>query len=59
MITAKRDSYIDFMRSIGLILIIGVHVAAPTWYVVARSFDVPLMVFVSMLCVKPLNGGGI
>lgn len=57
MITAKRDSYIDFMRSIGLILIIGVHVAAPTWYVVARSFDVPLMVFVSMLCVKPLNGG--
>lgn len=53
----ERDYYIDFLRAIGLILLIGVHVDAPDWYVPLRSFDVPLMVFVSVLCYKPLRGG--
>lgn len=53
----ERDHYIDFLRAIGLILLIGVHVDAPDWYVPLRSFDVPLMVFVSALCYKPQGGG--
>ncbi len=45
------------MRALGLILLIGVHVNAPDWYVAVRSFDVPLMVFISAMCYKPLRGG--
>ncbi|MCM1140744.1 MAG: acyltransferase [Muribaculum sp.] len=54
---SQREPYIDFLRSLGLILLIGVHVNAPEWYVPLRSFDVPLMVFVSALCYKSLGGG--
>ena len=53
----ERDPYIDILRAIGLILLIGVHVNAPTWYIPMRSFDVPLMVFISAMCYKPLRGG--
>ncbi len=53
----ERNLYIDFMRALGLILLIGVHVNAPDWYVAVRSFDVPLMVFISAMCYKPLRGG--
>lgn len=53
----QRDSYVDFLRALGLILLIGVHVAAPEWYVKMRSFDVPLMVVVSAMCYRPLSGG--
>ncbi len=53
----ERDVYVDFLRALGLILLIGVHVNAPYWYVPIRSFDVPLMVFVSAMCYKPLRGG--
>lgn len=53
----KRDAYIDFLRALGLILLIGVHVAAPDWYVSVRAFDVPLMVFVSAMCYNSLRGG--
>ena len=52
-----RDRYIDFLRAIGLLLLIGVHVNAPEWYKPLRSFDVPLMVFISAVCYKPLRGG--
>ena len=52
-----RDGYIDFLRAIGLLLLIGVHVNAPEWYKPLRSFDVPLMVFISAVCYKPLRGG--
>ena len=52
-----RDDYIDFLRALGLLLLIGVHVNAPEWYKPLRSFDVPLMVFISSLCYKPLRGG--
>lgn len=48
---------VDFLRALGLILLIGVHVHAPEWYVSLRSFDVPLMVFVSAMCYKPIRGG--
>lgn len=59
MITSEqqRDSYVDFLRALGLFLLIGVHVAAPEWYVKMRSFDVPLMVVVSAICYRPLSGG--
>lgn len=53
----QRETYIDFLRTIGLILLIGVHVNAPEWYVPMRSFDVPLMVFVSSICYRPLKNG--
>lgn len=46
----KRNPYIDFLRSLGLLLLIGVHVNAPNWYINFRCFDVSLMVFVSGLC---------
>lgn len=52
-----REPYIDFMRALGLILLVGVHVNAPEWYVPMRSFDVPLMVVVSAICYKSLRGG--
>lgn len=55
--TTCRDGYVDFLRALGLLLLIGVHVNAPEWYKPLRSFDVPLMVFISSLCYKPLRGG--
>lgn len=54
---SPREVYIDFLRALGLIFLIGVHLNAPEWYKPLRSFDVPLMVFVSSLCYKPLMGG--
>lgn len=48
-INDKRDFYIDFMRFLGLSLIILVHVGCPDWLKQVRCFDVPLMVFVSGL----------
>lgn len=56
----ERDSYIDFLRSIGLILVILAHVSAPNFLAQLRNFDVPLMVFVSGLSYsgKQINGNG-
>lgn len=51
----NRDVFIDYLRTLGLILLIGVHVYAPEWYISFRTFDVPLMAFVSALCYKPHN----
>lgn len=45
-----RDSYIDFLRFGGLVLIFLAHVNSPNIIYQLRSFDVPLMVFVSGLC---------
>lgn len=42
----QRDLYIDFLRFIGISLIILAHVEAPSGITQFRSFDVPLMVFV-------------
>lgn len=45
----ERYNYIDFLRFIGLTLIILAHVQAPHTITQIRCFDVPLMVFVSGL----------
>src|SRR5574344_2193100 len=46
----QRDNYIDFLRFIGLSLMIMAHVNPPNGLFQLRCFDVPLMVFVSGLC---------
>lgn len=45
-----RDGYIDFLRFLGVTLVMIAHVNAPFMVNQVRSFDVPLMVFVSGLC---------
>lgn len=45
-----RDGYIDFLRFLGVTLVMVAHVNAPFLVNQVRSFDVPLMVFVSGLC---------
>lgn len=45
----KRDLYIDFLRFLGLSLIILVHVNPSVYIIQVRCFDVPLMLFVSGL----------
>lgn len=50
-----RDKSIDLLRSLGLILVILVHCSAPYSLQQIRSFDVPLMVFVSALTFKPIG----
>lgn len=44
-----RNVHIDVLRFIGISCIILAHVAAPNWIYQWRTFDVPLMVFVSGL----------
>ena len=44
-----RDLRIDFLRFLGLSLVILAHIQAPFTLTQIRSFDVPLMVFVSGL----------
>lgn len=51
-----RDEYVDFLRSLGLLLLIIAHTRAPQWLTNIRTFDVPLMVFISALCYKSLRG---
>lgn len=46
----KRNFEIDFLRCIGLIGILLSHSKCPIVLMQLRSFDVPLMVFVSALC---------
>lgn len=57
LIQGGRNAYIDFLRSLGLICLIVVHTYPPVWLKVFRSFDVPLMVFVSALCFYPSSMG--
>lgn len=42
---------------IGLICLISVHTSPPDWIKEFRSFDVPLMVFISAMCFKMPYGG--
>lgn len=49
MTDSKRIPYIDFLRFIGITLIILAHVNAPDILIQIRCFDVPLMLFVSGL----------
>lgn len=53
----RRDCYIDFLRAIGLLLLIVAHTNPPLWLKIARCFDVPLMVFVSAICYHPVKEG--
>lgn len=51
----SRDVQIDILRSIGLILIILAHVSPPSFIFQVRTFDVPLMIFVSALSFRITN----
>lgn len=55
-IEPQRDQYVDFLRGLGLLMLIVAHCWAPSWINRLRGFDVPLMVFVSAICYKPLMG---
>ena len=44
-----RIAYIDFLKFVGLTGIIIAHVGSPKWMMMARSFDVPLMVILSSI----------
>ena len=52
MQNSNRLVYVDYLKVIGLLLIILAHVNAPDWLMQLRSFDVPLMVFVSAYLAK-------
>lgn len=43
----KRYIYIDYLKVLGLLLVILAHVSCPTYLMQLRSFDVPLLVFIS------------
>lgn len=43
----KRLIYIDYLKVLGLFLVILAHVNCPNWLMQIRSFDVPLLVFLS------------
>lgn len=43
----SRINYIDFLKFVGLTGIIIAHVGSPSWLMMLRSFDVPLMVILS------------
>lgn len=57
MVHEARNPYIDFLRGFGLLLLVVAHTYSPEWLFQIRTFDVPLMVFVSGMCYKPLRGG--
>lgn len=57
MLLEARNPYIDFLRGFGLLLLVVAHTYSPEWLFQIRTFDVPLMVFVSGICYKPLRGG--
>ena len=46
----SRNSNVDFLRALGLLLIILAHVNAPDIIKQIRCFDVPMMLFISGLC---------
>jgi len=45
----ERDNYIDFLRFVGITMIVLAHVNSPLAIAQIRCFDVPLMLFVSGL----------
>jgi fucose 4-O-acetylase-like acetyltransferase len=55
-VVQPRDTYVDFLRALGLLLIFVAHTQAPDILARIRTFDVPLMVFISGLCVN-FRGG--
>lgn len=55
--TSSRNLNIDFMRFIGLLLVILAHVQSPHWLHEIRCFDVPMMLFCSGLTCKGKSFG--
>lgn len=55
--STTQNSYIDFLRGFGLLLLFIAHTYSPEWLSNVRMFDVPLMVTISAMCYKPLRGG--
>lgn len=49
---SKRIGYIDFLKTVGLLLLILAHVDAPSFLLQFRCFDVPLMVILSGILAK-------
>lgn len=52
-----RDCYLDFLRGLGLLLLVVAHTSPAPLFHTLRTFDVPLMVVVSAVCFKSLRGG--
>lgn len=53
----KRYIYIDYLKVLGLLLVMLAHVNCPSPLMQVRSFDVPLLVFVSgFLASKSYSG---
>lgn len=48
----RRIGYIDFLKTLGLLLLILAHVDAPAFILQLRCFDVPLMVILSGILAK-------
>ena len=53
-----RDFRIDFLRGCALLLLVVAHTSAPSWLAATRTFDVPLMVFLSAMCLKGTDSYG-
>lgn len=47
MIILNRIYFIDYLKVLGLLLVILAHVQAPDFIMQVRSFDVTLLVFIS------------
>jgi len=45
--SVKRFYYLDFLKTVGLLLIILAHASPPAWLFAIRTFDVPMMVILS------------
>jgi hypothetical protein len=50
----SRNYTVDFMRTVGTLLIILAHVESPEWIKALRSFDVILLVMISGMMIKPI-----
>lgn len=47
-----RDTYIDLLRAIGLLLIVMAHTWPPAWMAASRPFVVPMLVMISAACYR-------
>ena len=56
--TKNRFAHIDRLKVLGLLLVILAHVDLPAWLAQIRSFDVPLLVFLSACLARKSFVGG-
>ncbi|MBH9579207.1 acyltransferase family protein [Inhella proteolytica] len=52
-----RHAEIDWLRAVGLFMVVLAHVGPPAWLFQLRNFDVPLMVIVSGLAFQASRSG--